>query len=175
MKTSERIGLLLIVLSGLFVGPLAGCEKKLTRENYDKIEVGMTVDRVTEILGPGEKMTQGGASKLASDMLGDITLAQERQNRNQLKQGLGDLTGKAQERDRQTQREAEGGAPIDRPGTSASLAPTDARTTVRVPASAPAPTTRAPVRTRWIWKADGVEVTVDFSDDVVTTKNQDGL
>ncbi|MBX3380791.1 MAG: hypothetical protein KF805_11925 [Phycisphaeraceae bacterium] len=176
MKNSERIVILLSLFLGVVSLPLGGCEKKLTRENYEKIEVGMTVDQVTALLGPGEKMTEGGASKLAADMMGDITFAQQRQNQNQIKQGLGDLTGKAQNRDEQMQREAEGGVPpAQREHASARQAPSSTGRMVSVPAAPAAPSTRPPVRTRWIWKTDGVEVTVDFSDDIVTTKNQDGL
>lgn len=174
MKTGRPIAFLLTVLMGLIALPLGGCENKLTRENYDKIEVGMSVDQVTAILGPGEKIVEGAGKKLAEGMLGDITMAQQRQNQNQIKQGLGDLV---KNRDAQTQREAEGGAPPAHPGSqpppakSGSPSPAIAQ----VPPTPAAPPGRPPVRDRWIWKADGIEITVDFSDDRVTTKNQDGL
>ena len=159
---------------GVFSFLIAGCENKLTKENYEKIQVGMSVDQVTAILGPGEKMTEAGASKLAKDMLGDITFAQQRQNQNQLKQGLGDLTGQAANRDRQIQQEAEGRpAPAGSPGARA-VGATPGKS-ASIPPSPPAVAARLPVRDRWVWKTDGIEITVDFTDDIVTTKNQDGL
>ncbi|MBL8887926.1 MAG: hypothetical protein JNK16_14815 [Phycisphaerales bacterium] len=173
MKTGQRIVILLTVLMGLLSLPLGGCENKLTRENYDKIQVGMSVDQVTAILGPGEKIVEGAGKKLAEGMLGDITMAQQRQNQNQIKQGLGDLV---KNRDAQTQREAEGGAPPAHPASQPqprSGAPS--ATIAQVPPTPAAPPGRPPVRDRWIWKADRIEITVDFSDDRVTTKNQDGL
>lgn len=39
---------------------LAGCEPKLTRENYDRIEEGMTVAQVEAILGKGKEQDSGG-------------------------------------------------------------------------------------------------------------------
>jgi len=174
MKTNERLVILLTLLLGLISLPLGGCENKLTKENYDKIQVGMSVDQVTAILGPGEKLVEGAGSKLAKDMIGDITMAQQRQNQSQIKQGLGDLV---RNRDEQTQREAEGGNPQVHPTNRdpAAKPPASSGPTARVPATPAAPATRPPVRDRWIWKTDGIEITVDFSDDRVTTKNQDGL
>lgn len=174
MKTNERLVILLTLLLGLLSLPLGGCENKLTRQNYDKVQVGMSVDQVTAILGPGEKLVEGAGSKLAKGMIGDITMAQQRQNQSQIKQGLGDLV---KNRDEQTQREAEGGNPQIHPASSdpAAKPPSATGPTARVPAAAAPPPSRPPVRDRWIWKADGIEITVDFSDDRVTTKNQAGL
>lgn len=156
-----------LVVAGLC---LAGCENKLTRENYDKIEVGMSVDQVVAILGPGEKMTQGGASKLAQDMIGDVTFAQAQREQRQVKQGLGDLTGQIEKRNNQ----GENG-----PGVAAQPAPAPGAAAPRgnvasIPQTPGAPA-RPPKRDRWVWKSDGVEITVEFTDDRVTTKNQDGL
>jgi hypothetical protein len=174
MKTNTRFSILLSLLLGAISLPLIGCENKLTRENYEKIQNGMSVDQVTAILGPGEKMTVGGASKLASSMLGDINLAQQRQNQSQTKQGLTDLV---QGHDQKTQREAEGGAPQAHPSNQSppGTKPPASANTVRVPPTPAAPAGRPPVRDRWIWKSDRIEITVDFTDDRVTTKNQDGL
>ncbi len=36
---------------------IAGCESKVTIENFDAIQVGMTLAEVEGILGPGEKQT----------------------------------------------------------------------------------------------------------------------
>jgi len=174
MKTPSPITILLTLLLGALALPLTGCENRLTKENYDMIQEGMSVDQVVAILGPGEKMTVGGASKLASSMLGDINLAQQRQNQSQTKQGLTDLV---QGHDQKTQREAEGGAPQAHPSNQpppGTKSPASGNT-VRVPPTPPAPPGRPPVRDRWIWKSDRVEITVDFTDDRVTTKNQDGL
>ncbi|MGH7242793.1 MAG: hypothetical protein ACREJD_05190 [Phycisphaerales bacterium] len=176
MKMNERVVFVLTLLLGVLCLPLTGCENKLTKENYDKVQVGMSVDEVTAILGPGEKMDSGAGTKVAQGMISDITLAQDRQNRSQIKQGLGDLTGKINDRDQQAQREAGGGTRVQKPQVQTPGAPGAApgpRATIP-PSPRPAET-RNPVRTRWIWKTDRVEVTIDFSDDVVTTKNQDGL
>jgi len=134
----------------------------------------MSVDQVTAILGPGEKMTVGGASKLASDMLGDINIAQQRQNQSQTKQGIADLV---QNRDQKTQREADGGDSSTHPSSQPppGSPPAKSGTNARVPPTPAAPAGRPPVRDRWIWKTDRIEITVDFTDDRVTTKNQDGL
>ncbi len=50
--------LFLIVVVALTV-VFAGCSK-VTPENYDKIQTGMTVDQVEQILGKGEVETGGG-------------------------------------------------------------------------------------------------------------------
>ncbi|MBX3390333.1 MAG: hypothetical protein KF691_12865 [Phycisphaeraceae bacterium] len=176
MKTNRQVSILRLFAMGVFSFLIMGCENKLTRDNYEKIQVGMTVDQVTAILGPGEKITEGGASKLAKDMLGDITFAQQRQNQNQIKQGLGDLTGQAANRDKQIQREAEGNpAPVPAGSPGARSVAAASGKSASVLAAAPVVASRPPVRDRWIWKTDGIEITVDFSDDIVTTKNQDGL
>ncbi|MBL8876881.1 MAG: hypothetical protein JNM86_13880 [Phycisphaerae bacterium] len=173
MKTKRPFAILAGWLLGCAALLATGCENRLTRENYDKIQVGMSVDEVTAILGPGEKMVDGAGTKLARDMLGDITFAQQRQNQNQIKQGLGDLV---KNRDEQTQREAEGKNPPASPNRPqpTPTSPSSA-TTARVPAAPSLVPARAPIRDRWIWKSDRIEITVDFSDDRVTTKNQDGL
>lgn len=173
MKTNCRSLILASWVLGLAALFSAGCENRLTRENYDKIRVGMSVDEVTAILGPGEKMADGAGTKLARDMLGEVTFAQQRQNQNQINQGLGDLV---KNRDEQTQREAEGRNPSGVPSRPQPATSTPSGgTTARVPATPPPPPTRVPVRDRWIWKTDSIEITIDFSDDRVTTKNQDGL
>lgn len=41
---------------------LAGCESKVTQENYDKITVGMSLAQVEEILGSGEPQDSSGTS-----------------------------------------------------------------------------------------------------------------
>ena len=46
-----------------------GCEKKLTLDNYNKIQVGMTIDEVFTILGPGEKLDTGTAARVAQSYL----------------------------------------------------------------------------------------------------------
>ncbi len=164
MIGSPRVHPILLVLLGLALAlGQVGCEKKLTQANYDKIQVGMSFDQVTAILGPGEKVTSGSASKLAQDYLGDIQVAQERQNRSQIKQGLGDLTGKINERDQQTQKEA--GGPVGGPVN-------------KKPQTTPfhgASNTPGPVRERWVWTEGKVEISVEFADMLVTSKNQDGL
>jgi hypothetical protein len=41
---------------------LAGCQKKVTAENYDAITIGMRLDEVERILGRGEEQTISGVS-----------------------------------------------------------------------------------------------------------------
>lgn len=142
-----------LVVAALASFLLMGCENKLTKENYDKITVGMTIYEVAEILGPGEKQERGGASKLAQDMLGtDIGAATARQNGNQAKQGLKDLTGPGGATPQLGQPKSAGG-----------------------PARGPSGVPDAPVRDVFIWKGTKIEISVEFMDEKVVSKNQDGL
>jgi hypothetical protein len=51
---------------------LTGCAKsKITKENYDKIENGMSLDDVEAILGPGSPV--GGGSLIAAQAGVDVT------------------------------------------------------------------------------------------------------
>lgn len=50
------------------LGLVAGCSK-VSRDNYEKIETGMTMDEVESILGSGEVVTGGGAA------IGDFELS----------------------------------------------------------------------------------------------------
>lgn len=47
MKTLFRFIALTVTVAFLCVG----CGSKLTKENYDKVKIGMTKDQVTEVLG----------------------------------------------------------------------------------------------------------------------------
>jgi hypothetical protein len=51
---------------------LAGCKSKLTMDNYTSVKNGMTLDEVENLLGPGEKQTEGQAASIASGMVGGI-------------------------------------------------------------------------------------------------------
>lgn len=163
MPLFSRVLAVVFCFFGLFAS--IGCEKKLTLDNYNKIQVGMTIDEVFTILGPGEKLDTGTAARVAQSYLGDITSAQDRQNRNQLKQGLGDLTGQIQKRDEQTQREA--GVPVPQGNAPPPVKPQGPRGNSPVP--------DGPVRERFIWTEGKVEITIDFADNHVASKNQDGL
>jgi outer membrane murein-binding lipoprotein Lpp len=128
---------------------LLGCENKLTRDNYDRVQVGMSLMQVTDILGEGEKQEKGGASKLAQDMLGlELSGATARQNANQAKQGLKDLTG------------PDGTTP---------------RVATNTPTRVPSGTQRVPVRDVYLWRTDKIEISVQFQDEKVVDKNQFGL
>ena len=48
-----------LAVVGVLAVVFAGCSK-VTTESYDKIQSGMTVDQVEEILGKGEVETGGG-------------------------------------------------------------------------------------------------------------------
>jgi hypothetical protein len=41
---------------------VTGCKSKITKENYDKITVGMSLEDVQKILGKGEKETGDGSN-----------------------------------------------------------------------------------------------------------------
>lgn len=43
--------LTLLIVAGLGLSLLAGCGSKVNKENFEKIQKGMTVEEVTEILG----------------------------------------------------------------------------------------------------------------------------
>jgi hypothetical protein len=55
--------LILVLIASLMLLPLAGCEDKITQENYDKIKLGMALHDVEIIMGgKGEKIDRGGMS-----------------------------------------------------------------------------------------------------------------
>ncbi len=47
------------VIPGLLVLVLAGCQNKITKANYDKIEEGMSLQAVEKILGSGSQQGDG--------------------------------------------------------------------------------------------------------------------
>jgi hypothetical protein len=51
----------LAVLAGTL---LTGCGSKLTKENYDKVTIGMTKDQVTEVLGAAKDKSETDAPGL---------------------------------------------------------------------------------------------------------------
>ena len=61
-----RIATVVTVMVSLAVllGGLGGCSSKISRENYDKVQTGMTVAQVKEILGEPAETKSGGASVL---------------------------------------------------------------------------------------------------------------
>ena len=76
-----------VVLIGLLL-LLAGCEKKVTQENFDKIQVGMTLAEVQLILGDGlleeasgTSLGIGGLPERSSDDLDDRTYSWEEENK----------------------------------------------------------------------------------------------
>ena len=54
--------LVALVLVGLLLTVTPGCNK-VTKENYDKVKTGMTIDEVEDILGKG-KMEEGATGAL---------------------------------------------------------------------------------------------------------------
>lgn len=61
----------LVVVALLLAGPV-GCSAKVTRDNYDRIADGMTVDEVEDVLGAsGDRMSAGIA-------VGDLELTGEK-------------------------------------------------------------------------------------------------
>lgn len=59
----------LVALLGL--GLLVGCGSKVSKDNFDKIQTGMTVDEVQGILGEGQKAS-AGVSVAGVDVTGDV-------------------------------------------------------------------------------------------------------
>ena len=58
-----KLGLVGLVLAGLFLTMLAGCSGKVSKGNYDKIQNGMTRAEVEKILGkPTEEAGGGGVA-----------------------------------------------------------------------------------------------------------------
>lgn len=58
MKTYQILAMLL--LASVLLAPLAGCSK-VSQTNYDKIETGMTLAEVEDILGEGTAEASKGA------------------------------------------------------------------------------------------------------------------
>lgn len=50
----------LLFLLGSAVTGLAGCER-VTRENYDRVQLGMPMQQVKQLLGEPDQITSGGA------------------------------------------------------------------------------------------------------------------
>jgi hypothetical protein len=66
MRTN-RLAVVAVVLLGLSAMMLAGCGSKVTKENFDKVEVGMTEAEVEGILGKATETSE------ASGSIGDLT------------------------------------------------------------------------------------------------------
>lgn len=62
LMTPFRRLLILAVLSLISLSAMVGCEKKVTVENYDKIQVGWTKTQVENLLGSGTDETASGTS-----------------------------------------------------------------------------------------------------------------
>jgi hypothetical protein len=55
---------------------LAGCGASFDDETYDRIQPGMTLEEVEEILGAGEKQESGGYGIASSGLLTGVTVNQ---------------------------------------------------------------------------------------------------
>ena len=55
---------MMLLLAGMLVltATIAGCGSKVTKDNFDKIKVGMTEKEVTDILGEGKEKAGVGIS-----------------------------------------------------------------------------------------------------------------
>lgn len=72
MKLSTKINLSLLTLI-LSIFLLTSCgDNKITKENYDKIENGMTLEEVEKILGKGEANAET-STDLSSVGMGKVT------------------------------------------------------------------------------------------------------
>jgi hypothetical protein len=71
-SVSGRTRLLALGLIVVLCALLTGCAKsKVTKENYDKIETGMSLDEVEAILGQGKQV--GDGSMIAAQAGVDVT------------------------------------------------------------------------------------------------------
>jgi hypothetical protein len=52
------------------LGLLVACGGDVSQENYDKVQTGMTLDQVEQILGPGEDQSASGVEISSSGMAG---------------------------------------------------------------------------------------------------------
>lgn len=73
--------LLLVVVLAVV---LSGCSDSVTRENFDRVEIGMTVPEVEAILGPAHQSYQGiltwssGGKRIITIVLDDRKLVAEK-------------------------------------------------------------------------------------------------
>jgi hypothetical protein len=68
LKAFFRAGILAAVCLLLVIG--SGCKNKVTKDNFDKIKEGMTVEEVEKILGSGTK--HGDAAGVANQFGVDV-------------------------------------------------------------------------------------------------------
>jgi hypothetical protein len=61
---------LMAAACGAVVALLVACGGDVSQENYDKIQTGMTLDQVEQVLGPGEDQTASGVEISSSGMAG---------------------------------------------------------------------------------------------------------
>lgn len=59
---NPRVFLPVLVLTATALVPLVGCGSDVSRENYEKIQTGMTLEEVEAILGPGERTAGAGGA-----------------------------------------------------------------------------------------------------------------
>ena len=69
--TLRRVARAALVLALCLAVPACG-KKKVTKANYDKIEVGMTQEQVEKILGKGSKDEGGDGSNVAAQFGVDV-------------------------------------------------------------------------------------------------------
>ncbi len=62
-RRARRIGLTALLVSGL----LAGCGSKVTQENFDKIQAGMSREEVKSILGEPTESSGIGVGAISGD------------------------------------------------------------------------------------------------------------
>jgi len=66
---SKRLVLVGLLVAGLATTFVVGCGGKVSKSNYDKIENGMTVEEVKDILGEPAKTTGGGVGALSGKVM----------------------------------------------------------------------------------------------------------
>jgi hypothetical protein len=69
----SRLGLVAVVLAVCLLLPACG-NSKVTKPNFDKITVGMTLSEVEAILGKGSKVDEGDGSNVAAQVGVDVTM-----------------------------------------------------------------------------------------------------
>ncbi|HYE03239.1 MAG TPA: hypothetical protein VD963_08380 [Phycisphaerales bacterium] len=65
-------------LAIVLVLPLAGCESKVTRANYDQIDIGMPMWQVEKLLGSGKEDSSGGGVSISGAGVGSVGASPER-------------------------------------------------------------------------------------------------
>jgi len=79
MDAVKRFAVLLFVMA--FAVTLIGCAPAVSRENYDRIETGMTEQQVRDILGEPDEVDGGGVSLPGVEATASVATWRDNQGR----------------------------------------------------------------------------------------------